>query len=99
MCARWGLGCNTEATSVGSTASAGGGGGAGGAADVRALAFSVFSGARRLLQHHANGKSLTGFGTAADANLFLQGKDVSTTTILFQSYCGKSSVHLCYVFV
>ncbi|XP_050559233.1 mediator of RNA polymerase II transcription subunit 13 isoform X6 [Spodoptera frugiperda] len=75
VCARWGLGCNTEATSVGSTASAGGGGGAGGAADVRALAFSVFSGARRLLQHHANGKSLTGFGTAADANLFLQGKD------------------------
>ncbi|XP_022819488.1 mediator of RNA polymerase II transcription subunit 13 [Spodoptera litura] len=53
----------------------GAGGGAGGAADVRALAFSVFSGARRLLQHHANGKSLTGFGTAADANLFLQGKD------------------------
>ncbi|KAH9629244.1 hypothetical protein HF086_008326, partial [Spodoptera exigua] len=74
VCARWGLGCTTESGSS-SSATAGAGGGAGGAADVRALAFSVFSGARRLLQHHANGKSLTGFGTAADANLFIQGKD------------------------
>ncbi|KAJ0180779.1 hypothetical protein K1T71_004183 [Dendrolimus kikuchii] len=69
VCSMWGCG--------------GGVGGAGGAAggwcgegsEARALAFSVFSGARRLLQHHANGKSLTGFGTAADANLFLQAKD------------------------
>ncbi|XP_045445588.1 LOW QUALITY PROTEIN: mediator of RNA polymerase II transcription subunit 13 [Melitaea cinxia] len=49
--------------------------GAGGGADVRALAFSVFSGARRLLTHTPNGKSLTGFGTAANANLFLSSKD------------------------
>ncbi|XP_049867276.1 mediator of RNA polymerase II transcription subunit 13 [Pectinophora gossypiella] len=45
------------------------------AAELRALAFSVFSSARRLLQHHANGKSLTGFGTAATANLFINSKD------------------------
>ncbi|KOB78974.1 putative Thyroid hormone receptor-associated protein [Operophtera brumata] len=46
-----------------------GGAGAGAAAGARALAFSVFTGARRLLQHRADGKSLTGFGTAAAANL------------------------------
>ncbi|CAB3239260.1 unnamed protein product [Arctia plantaginis] len=61
VCERWGLG--TRASEEG------------GSQDVRALAFSVFSGARRLLSHSANGKSLTGFGTAADANLFLQSKD------------------------
>lgn len=61
VCERWGLGSrNLEE---------------GGSQDVRALAFSVFSGARRLLAHSANGKSLTGFGTAADANLFLRSKD------------------------
>ncbi|XP_075969986.1 mediator complex subunit skuld isoform X4 [Anticarsia gemmatalis] len=60
VCERWGLGA--ESTT-------------GSSQDVRALAFSVFSGARRLLAHSANGKSLTGFGTAADANLFLQSKD------------------------
>ncbi|XP_060810742.1 mediator of RNA polymerase II transcription subunit 13 [Amyelois transitella] len=43
--------------------------------ELRSLAFSVFSGARRLLQHQPDGKSLTGFGTAADANLFLSNKD------------------------
>ncbi|XP_050678461.1 mediator of RNA polymerase II transcription subunit 13-like [Leptidea sinapis] len=53
----------------------GGAGGAGAAGEVRALAFNVFTGARRLLQHHANGKSLTGFGTAANGNLFLSSKD------------------------
>lgn len=89
VCARWGLGSQDSSTAVASGGGTGGGapgGGAvgcvgpGGAPDVRALAFSVFSGARRLLQHHANGKSLTGFGTAADSNLFLQNKDVSTHT-------------------
>ncbi|KAJ2953025.1 hypothetical protein O0L34_g7412 [Tuta absoluta] len=53
----------------------GGGGGGGGVPELRLLAFSVFSGSRRMLQHHANGKSLTGFGTAANANLFLNSKD------------------------
>ncbi|XP_039747388.1 mediator of RNA polymerase II transcription subunit 13 isoform X3 [Pararge aegeria] len=43
--------------------------------EVRALAFSVFTGARRLMSHPPNGKSLTGFGTAANANLFLSAKD------------------------
>ncbi|XP_072944044.1 mediator of RNA polymerase II transcription subunit 13 [Epargyreus clarus] len=42
---------------------------------ARALAFSVFSGARRLLSHQPTGKSLTGFGTAANANLFINNKD------------------------
>ncbi|CAH2073116.1 unnamed protein product, partial [Iphiclides podalirius] len=51
----------------------GGRGGCG--VELRTLAFSVFSGARRLLQHQPNGKSLTGFGTAANANLFLNSKD------------------------
>lgn len=77
MCSRWGLGARSPAAE-----GAAGGGCAGGGADVRALAFSVFSGARRLLQHQANGKSLTGFGTAADANLFLQAKDVRNTLSL-----------------
>ncbi|XP_068630122.1 mediator of RNA polymerase II transcription subunit 13 isoform X2 [Battus philenor] len=54
----------------------GGRGGRGGCGtELRTLAFSVFSGARRLLQHQPNGKSLTGFGTAANANLFLNSKD------------------------
>ena len=85
ICSRWGLG--TAGTDTAAADNAGGAGGysgavgPGGAPDVRALAFSVFSGARRLLQHHANGKSLTGFGTAADSNLFLQNKDVSTENI------------------
>ncbi|CAK1545073.1 unnamed protein product [Leptosia nina] len=43
--------------------------------ELRALAFSVFASARRNLSHSPNGKSLTGFGTAADANLFLSNKD------------------------
>ncbi|KPJ04990.1 Mediator of RNA polymerase II transcription subunit 13 [Papilio xuthus] len=51
------------------------GAGRGGGAELRTLAFSVFCGARRLLQHQPNGKSLTGFGTAANANLFLNNKD------------------------
>ncbi|KAJ8725939.1 hypothetical protein PYW08_004122 [Mythimna loreyi] len=72
ICSRWGLGTSSTA---GGASGYSGAVGPGGAADVRALAFSVFSGARRLLQHHANGKSLTGFGTAADTNLFLQNKD------------------------
>ncbi|XP_026747536.1 mediator of RNA polymerase II transcription subunit 13 [Trichoplusia ni] len=72
---RWGLGCGPAEGPAGAAGTYAGAVGAGGAPDVRALAFSVFSGARRLLQHHANGKSLTGFGTAADANLFLQAKD------------------------
>lgn len=57
--------------------SASGVGGGGWAGELRALAFSVFSGARRLLSHNANGKSLTGFGTAANASQFLKSKDVS----------------------
>lgn len=70
--------------------------GAGGAGSPqRALAFSVYCGARRMLQHHANGKSLTGFGTAAAANLFLHNKDVSTQhyIILLHTphwYCART---------
>ncbi|XP_037300953.1 mediator of RNA polymerase II transcription subunit 13, partial [Manduca sexta] len=76
VCEVWGMGGTEEcAVAGGAGGVAGGAGGAGGAGEVRALAFSVFSGARRLLAHHANGKSLTGFGTAAHANLFLHSKD------------------------
>ncbi|XP_046987073.1 mediator of RNA polymerase II transcription subunit 13 [Schistocerca americana] len=42
---------------------------------MRAQAFSVFSQCRRLLTHTSNIKSLTGFGTAAMADLFLKKKD------------------------
>lgn len=44
---------------------------------MRSLALSVFSQCRRQLVHTAGVKSLTGFGTAAMAELFLKGKDVS----------------------
>lgn len=73
VCESWGL------WGGGGVGGGGEAGGAGGGAAVRALSFSVFSAARRLLQHRADGKSLTGFGTAADANLFLNSKDVSIT--------------------
>ncbi|XP_047988492.1 mediator of RNA polymerase II transcription subunit 13 [Leguminivora glycinivorella] len=45
--------------------------GAGTRSELRALAFSVFTGARRLLQPAPAGKSLTGFGTAAQARVLL----------------------------
>lgn len=44
---------------------------------MKALALNVFSQCRRLLIHTSNIKSLTGFGTAAMADLFLKSKDVS----------------------
>lgn len=44
---------------------------------MRSLALSVFSQCRRQLVHTAGVKSLTGFGTAAMAEMFLKGKDVS----------------------
>lgn len=43
---------------------------------MRALSFSVFSQCRRMLSHTSNVKALTGFGTAAMADLFLKNKDV-----------------------
>ena len=43
---------------------------------MRAQAFSVFSQCRRMLTHTSNVKALTGFGTAAMADLFLKSKDV-----------------------
>ncbi|XP_063359900.1 mediator of RNA polymerase II transcription subunit 13 [Cydia amplana] len=45
--------------------------GAGTRSELRALAFSVFTGARRLLQPAPAGKSLTGFGTAAQARVLI----------------------------
>ncbi|XP_050307755.1 mediator of RNA polymerase II transcription subunit 13 isoform X2 [Anthonomus grandis grandis] len=42
---------------------------------MRALALNIFSQCRRLLIHSNNVKSLTGFGTAATADLFLKNKD------------------------
>ncbi|XP_063531437.1 mediator of RNA polymerase II transcription subunit 13-like [Cydia strobilella] len=46
--------------------------GAGTRSELRALAFSVFTGARRLLQPAPAGKSLTGFGTAAQARVLIE---------------------------
>lgn len=43
---------------------------------MRALALSIFSQCRRMMAHANNVKSLTGFGTAAMADLFLKSKDV-----------------------
>lgn len=43
---------------------------------IRAQALSVFSQCRRLMSHTSNIKSLTGFGPAANADLFLKSKDV-----------------------
>lgn len=43
--------------------------------EVRCLAMSVFSQCRRHLTHSANVKSLTGFGTAANMEMFLKSKD------------------------
>ncbi|KAK9883147.1 hypothetical protein WA026_001345 [Henosepilachna vigintioctopunctata] len=42
---------------------------------MRALSLNIFSQCRRLLVHTNNVKSLTGFGTAAMADLFLKSKD------------------------
>ncbi|XP_035704664.1 mediator of RNA polymerase II transcription subunit 13-like isoform X3 [Folsomia candida] len=42
---------------------------------MRALALSVYSQCRRLLTHQSNVKSLTGFGPAAAADLFIKSKD------------------------
>lgn len=54
--------------------------------EMRALALTVFLQGRRLLNHNSTVKSLTGFGTAAAADLFLKSKDVS----IFPSYYLKS---------
>ncbi|XP_055701532.1 mediator of RNA polymerase II transcription subunit 13 isoform X2 [Phlebotomus papatasi] len=43
--------------------------------EMRCLALSVFSQCRRYLTHTSNVKSLTGFGTAANMELFLKNKD------------------------
>lgn len=49
--------------------------------EIRALALNVFLQGRRLLNHNSTVKSLTGFGTAAAADIFLKSKDVSITFI------------------
>lgn len=53
---------------------------------MRSLALSVFMQCRRHLIHTNNIKSLTGFGTAANAELFLKSKDVSTKQIKYFSF-------------
>lgn len=50
---------------------------------IRAQALSVFSQCRRLMSHISNVKSLTGFGPAANADLFLKSKDVSKSISFF----------------
>jgi mediator of RNA polymerase II transcription subunit 13 len=51
---------------------------------IRAQALSVFSQCRRLMSHISNVKSLTGFGPAANADLFLKSKDVSNSILFFK---------------
>ncbi|XP_046744733.1 mediator of RNA polymerase II transcription subunit 13-like isoform X2 [Diprion similis] len=43
--------------------------------EMRSLALNVFLQGRRLLNHNSTVKSLTGFGTAAAADIFLKSKD------------------------
>lgn len=43
--------------------------------EMRCLALSIFSQCRRHIAHNANVKSLTGFGTAANMEIFLKNKD------------------------
>ncbi|XP_034943501.1 mediator of RNA polymerase II transcription subunit 13 isoform X3 [Chelonus insularis] len=43
--------------------------------EMRSLALNVFLQGRRLLNHNSTVKSLTGFGTAAAADIFLKNKD------------------------
>lgn len=50
---------------------------------LRSLALNVFSQCRRQLTHTTNIKSLTGFGTAANADQFLKNKDVSFISTQF----------------
>ncbi|KAG6796514.1 mediator of RNA polymerase II transcription subunit 13 isoform X1 [Apis mellifera caucasica] len=49
--------------------------------EMRALALNVFLQGRRLLNHNSTVKSLTGFGTAAAADLFLKSKDSYSNTL------------------
>ena len=53
--------------------------------EMRALALTVFLQGRRLLNHNSTVKSLTGFGTAAAADLFLKNKDVSSCFFLISN--------------
>lgn len=50
--------------------------------EMRSLALNVFLQGRRLLNHNSTVKSLTGFGTAAAADIFLKNKNVSTWTTI-----------------
>lgn len=59
---------------------------------MKALALNVFSQCRRLLVHTSNIKSLTGFGTAAMADLFLKNKDVSIH--LFNNCCKDEVISI-----
>lgn len=54
--------------------------------EMRALALNVFLQGRRLLNHNSTVKSLTGFGTAAAADLFLKSKDVRLRFVYLFAY-------------
>lgn len=58
--------------------------------EMRALALNVFLQGRRLLSHNTAARSLTGFGTAAAADLFLKNKDVSMFCICMQVFFNKA---------
>lgn len=48
--------------------------------EIRCLALSIFSQSRRHLAHEVNTKVLTGFGTAANLQMFIKNKDCTNRT-------------------
>lgn len=65
--------------------------------EMRALALNVFLQGRRLLNHNSTVKSLTGFGTAAAADLFLKSKDVRFHCVLDQLLATRSQIQVLFV--
>ncbi|XP_031788498.1 mediator of RNA polymerase II transcription subunit 13 isoform X4 [Nasonia vitripennis] len=61
--------------------------------EMRALALNVFLQGRRLLSHNTAARSLTGFGTAAAADLFLKNKD-SHSNILAPAHQERNKAAL-----
>ncbi|KAJ8687131.1 hypothetical protein QAD02_022925, partial [Eretmocerus hayati] len=62
--------------------------------EMRALALNVFLQSRRLLSHVSTVRSLTGFGTAAAADLFLKNKDSCESNILTTPHQERNKASL-----
>lgn len=65
--------------------------------EMRALALNVFLQGRRLLNHNSTVKSLTGFGTAAAADIFLKSKDVSFIAPIACHDVVEDNLHFCSI--